>query len=641
MKKFFIVGLLFCLIYSDVYGYKIDVYNRAVEHINNYEIELGLRGMNKVIYSKTAPEPLKVKAYFWVAFIKLLDGYEEQVCSTIKEMLGNGMGLELDADDLPGELYQNAQLMEIYEEEKEDFLKEKRKLSKKISKHLGKAEKYYTSGKLDKAENALNKVLELDPENKDAGELKRKLHKRIVAVEDIEGRVDEYFEDIKDLYYKRDFDKADEKLNLLLIVQPNNQELIDLKSRIVEKRKQKKIVRKDMAKRLKRAQKLYIRGSFTRAKEELKLVLEAEPENQEAIDIVNRIQIAEIQKATIVGKVGDVDVIKEFNIVDSYNTAVSQINNYEIEAARRTMKKIIYSATALKGMKVKAYFWVAFLEVFDGNERKARRTVRSMLENVMDIDYEIKELPDELAQNAQLMEIYEEEKKIYLQKYKLPRAVTAGLKKAKTIYIGGNLDKADEILDRILEIEPEAHEAVALKNRIQEVRELRREVIRRLVEEFYKNAEYYYKSGDMMFAMRETNMALKLNPMCQKAYDLFQKAYDSLQEIMRNAHRKDLKRFQKAVNHYLEEEIEVAIKSFRKLQKSFPEAESLLSQAVALIQVKDNRMRARKYYKSAVKERKRGHYKKARGTLRLALAIDEYYIDALLLLEEVKLEIGD
>lgn len=410
MKK--LVTLLFYYFISfsigtHAYAGDVDIYNNAVEHINNYDIEHGLQEMNKVIHSETANEDLKIKSYFWIAFIKLFDGYEEQAHEAIKELLSYDMGFEYDIDELPLELSGNAQVMAIYEKEKSNFLKVKKQLSEKASKHLEKAEKYYNRGKLNKA------------------------------------------------------------------------------------------------------------------KKELRLVLELEPKNQNAKDLVNKIQETEM--------------------------------------------KLVMQEDAIEYSKV-----------------------------------------------------------------------TSRLENAKEVYWERDLDEAEKILDMILKIEPEEQEAKDFKNKIQKTREIKVKICKRLEEKIFRSAESYYNAGNMLGAMQEATRVLKYNPEHQDAYTLFQEAYRRLQNIIKTATKKKKKIFHKAINYYQDEDYKAAVKYFKKLQLVIPEIDIFISHAMANILIKKSRIKARKYYKIAIEVLRNNCYKRARENLLHALMLDIDYLDALVLLEEIK-----
>ena len=137
-KTLFYLFVIWCC----VLGFKLsanagdkDIYNKAVKDIGNYDVDKGYKGMKEVIYSKTSPQDLKIKSYFWIAYIKLFDGAEDKASETFKEMLGKKIGYDYDINTLPVELSGNDNLIGIYKKEKSAYLKMKRNLEKKAAKY--------------------------------------------------------------------------------------------------------------------------------------------------------------------------------------------------------------------------------------------------------------------------------------------------------------------------------------------------------------------------------------------------------------------------------------------------------------------------------------------------------------------------
>ena len=142
-----------------------------------------------------------------------------------------------------------------------------------------------------------------------------------------------------------------------------------------------------------------------------------------------------------------------------------------------------------------------------------------------------------------------------------------------------------------------------------------------------------------MFTMEETNKALKFNPKFQKAYNLFQQAYSKIQDLMRTANNADKKKFQKAVNFYLAKEYQHAADIIRKLHRHYPQLQEVLAQTLAYRSEHENQKRAEEFYRLAVSALRKGRYHRAQEHLLVALMMDKYYLDALILMEEVNVEL--
>jgi tetratricopeptide (TPR) repeat protein len=640
--KLFVITYAVCFIFitSISHAADKDIYKKSVDYITNYELEKGLRGMNKVIYSANSTEDLKIKSYMWVAFVKLFDGDTVKASEAIKEMFEHNMGLEYDLNKLPLELSENIQLLDVYKKEKASFLKNIKKREKAIDKHLKKAKKYYINNQLTQSAFELDMLFKIDPGNKDALDLKEQIRQKDSSILKVRENMEELYEDAKKAYDKGEFDKASEIIESILDVEPNNLELIELKELVAESKKEKEALHGSISKRLKRSRKLYEKGHLDRAKEELKSVLEIEPGNETAIELVNKIQMAEIKSETLKGGVESVDIKEEFSLAEIYNKALVHIDNYEMNPAYSMMKKIVNSKSALEKLKAQAHLWISFIELFNGQEKKARRIVRNMLESEIGTELKKRDLPERITQNATLMKIYEEEKESYFKKNNFPRFVARGTKKAKKYYLKGELERAEVILDNILSIYPDYQDSSDLRSKVRKIMARRAQVKSDLVDKYYENAKLYYKSGKMMFAIQETSNALKINPQFQKAYNLFHESYKSLERDLDIGSEKDKKILQKALNYYLMEEFNASEKVFRKLQNNIPEADILLNQSMAYVQEKQNRSRAKYYYDLAVKSSVTGRYEKAKADLMTALALDEDCLDALILMEVVSEEIS-
>jgi len=86
---------------------------------------------------------------------------------------------------------------------------------------------------------------------------------------------------------------------------------------------------------------------------------------------------------------------------------------YETAKGKREFSGVTKSKTAPLRLKVRAYFWLAFTHMFEGNVEEARTTLIEMFKTVSDPSYDFTEnLSQTIIQNEELMNIYKSEKKM-------------------------------------------------------------------------------------------------------------------------------------------------------------------------------------------------------------------------------------
>src|SRR3989339_1201949 len=105
-KVIIFIALIIAGISSEnrLYAGKVEEnYDMAVKYINNYEFEIGYKSMSKIAGSSAASEDLRVKSYFWMAYIELIDDKEDNAREVILSMLGDQIGYEYNIEQLPQE----------------------------------------------------------------------------------------------------------------------------------------------------------------------------------------------------------------------------------------------------------------------------------------------------------------------------------------------------------------------------------------------------------------------------------------------------------------------------------------------------------------------------------------------------------
>jgi len=213
------------------------------------------------------------------------------------------------------------------------------------------------------------------------------------------------------------------------------------------------------------------------------------------------------------------------------------------------------------------------------------------------------------------------------------------LEEAEKKYLDREIFEAEEEINRVLEIQPENKAALNLKEKIKKIKQARIETRRKLVEQIFENAESYFNGGNMIGALQESDRVLKLNPKHQEAYKLYNKSYDNLKKVISYASDKDKASFKKAIKYHLNQDYGKAVNIFRKIGLGKNEIEYLLAQARVMNIFKKNKTRAEKYYKKAVKDYKKRRFIKAKENILNSLFIDKYNLEALVLLEEININL--
>ncbi|MFC2062320.1 tetratricopeptide repeat protein, partial [Elusimicrobiota bacterium] len=597
---------------------------RGIEYINNYEYDSGKKEIGKVVESGTAAQALKEKSYLWLAFIELMGEDDKLAENIIRKMFADGIGVDIDQSTLPEELFQSNQLMKLYNTEKKKYIKIRTDIAAKKDKYINEAEKCYKKGELDKAEESLDEILLADPENKEVQELKNR-------ISEDRKKVSEHMSMAEEQFTSGNMEGARENIDMVLEVTPNNKEAANFAKKIEKQEAENVKVREQTSKYMAKAEKYYKKGKLKEAKAQLDVILLADPGNEEAKSLSERIKIESEPEEVETEKV-DAEGL--------YKKIVTNINNYEMEMAIKDLKELLELENVSKEIVIPSYFWMAFIHLFDGNEKMAYRTMKSMMNKGIGIEYDLENLPAELSQNIQLISIYNEVKERFpIKEIKSKKIAAILLEKAKKMYIKRMLDETDAILDEILEIDEGNKEATKFKEKVQDIKEIRVETHRKLVETVYESALSYYNNNNMIGAVQEAYKVLKYNPKHQRAYAMYKDAYERLQDIVKTANEKDKKAFREAVQCYLEGKYDKAATMFRNMKLQNSKIDILLGQSVTNLSLVDNQKSADKYFKKAIESREKRRYVTAREYLLSALMLNKYNLEARILLEEVNYEL--
>ena len=104
--------------------------------------------------------------------------------------------------------------------------------------------------------------------------------------------------------------------------------------------------------------------------------------------------------------------------------------------------------------------------------------------------------------------------------------------------------------------------------------------------------------------------------------------------------RADGKKLEDAINSFVRGNYHKSVKIFRKLQPYYPEVSVFLGVALSHESDKSNNKRSKEYVKMATKNIRNERYNRAQEDLYLALEMDRENVDAVILNEQVKLELS-
>ncbi|MFA5858054.1 MAG: hypothetical protein WC955_03205 [Elusimicrobiota bacterium] len=323
--------------------------------------------------------------------------------------------------------------------------------------------------------------------------------------------------------------------------------------------------------------------------------------------------------------------------------AVEFIAKSKSEEGLRELDKIISSPAVGMELKIKAYFLKAMMFVDSGKRDAAQVVLRSMLNSGLGYNYDMKKLPLQAWKNAKLAELYEKTRKEFVKRdSKLSGRALEDFKDAKKAYRNRDYEKANQLLEACMSACPQNSDVEGLKLKIDEIQKKREEVLMVLPDEFCKRALAFLSRGNLLEALYEAKRALVINPEHQEAEDVYKEINSQLKRFIDESIEDDGDKaeFEKAVKYYLEDDIVVATKIFRKLQSRVPSVSLYIDLANYHAMDKTNKNRAEKYYRTAVRDMERGDYRKARENLSITLGLDKTMVDARCMLAEVEVIMG-
>ena len=211
---------------------------------------------------------------------------------------------------------------------------------------------------------------------------------------------------------------------------------------------------------------------------------------------------------------------------------------------------------------------------------------------------------------------------------------------AKASYVHSDIKESEQIINEALKVDPENKDAVAIRNKIVVLKAKMLEVRKDFSEQCYYRGAFYFKSGDIFDALLYMEKALKLNPQSEKAKILRQNIMELNDAIVGNMGKADGKKYRSALHSFARENFAKAAKTLRYLQPYYPEVTNFLGIAETHTADKNNRKRSAAYVREAIKHMRYQRYSKAQEDLFIALEMDRENIDALVIFEQVKLELA-
>ncbi|HLD29675.1 MAG TPA: hypothetical protein VJC03_04990, partial [bacterium] len=198
---------------------------------------------------------------------------------------------------------------------------------------------------------------------------------------------------------------------------------------------------------------------------------------------------------------------------------------------------------------------------------------------------------------------------------------------------------AESQVEVVLKIYPASEEALALKEKLARVKELRIEVRNRLLADLQRRAQDLFEYGNYLECLSTAHRAMEIDPSYQEANKLFQTAYAEVRKIVKS--REDIKELERGMDYYLNGNFAAAVRIFRRMQPFIPEIERLLSQTILRLSDQTNMKRSEKYFRIALRAGKKGRHKTAKVNLFLSLELDKDNLQARQMMAEVNLELGE
>lgn len=215
------------------------------------------------------------------------------------------------------------------------------------------------------------------------------------------------------------------------------------------------------------------------------------------------------------------------------------------------------------------------------------------------------------------------------------------LKKAIRYYFNGDLDKAENICDKVVISNPENEAAVELQNKIAFLKQ--KEVLynQQLVDSYYIELRKAVMEGNCYEGFMYLNRIGKISQDEKMNYFSNVLAMEKENILSRFDNNSDKKTFLKSLNAFIKGDFVSSTKLLYKLQEKYPQFSIYLSISRAKEFQEGNDNRAKDLYRKTIRSLKKNDFVAAKNHAELLYMMDYGNVKARLLLEQIELEIED
>ncbi len=206
------------------------------------------------------------------------------------------------------------------------------------------------------------------------------------------------------------------------------------------------------------------------------------------------------------------------------------------------------------------------------------------------------------------------------------------LYKARKAFSIGNLQAADVYVGKSLRTYKDNKPAQLFKQKVDAVKQQMEQERLSMAREYYIDAKHLYRKGLVLDSMLQNKKSLLLEPASKDAQRLNEDIVTSLRKMTESINEDYRKKFRKAVQYFIDGNIDKSERYFRMLENQTSTADYLLPIVISHRSDKVNQERSNDYYEQAIDQLNETRYSKAKDALSIALQMDKDNIDARLLL---------
>ncbi len=568
-------------------------YNEGVERIQETEYRDGRRQLMRIIEAGNAPVELRFKAALWSAHSYLEEDRRRDAAEVLDKIF-DIEGHEKSEEEVLEELDELRGAVRLYTRQKRARERDRESRIRNLERNLRRAKDLMEAGRIREASEIAQSALEIDPESEEAKEI-------ISKTESLTREIEEKIPGIESLIEAGDFTEARLGINDLLELASDHERLNELDEKVKAEEVKALRMYEEVERKLDRAFEFFSERRYDRAEEELNAVLEyAEDER-----IAAHVQRLREEKQERAGKPE-----LEENPAELLETAADEIEEYEMSSALQKLERLLGSSGVPGFIRYQAYFMRGFVYDFNDEKDSAKENFLELVRSGLHLEYNITELPESLAQNYPLIEIYNQARR----RHEREREIKYYESIASLIEEAGNL--ADEI---------------------QFIREIRIETQRDFIDYVYERSRYAYKSGDYANAARKADQVLRLNPSNHLAKYIYDSSMERLSSILGHAGRRENDILRQAVERYVAGNFTAAARRFRRIRDTAPaELDILIAQCEIQHTLENSRRRSARLLREADTALRRHYYDEALEKAMVALSLDDYNLDAAVLIEELR-----